>query len=76
MTTRERGEDPSTSTSRFTFTINLFITILIGLKLPTFLFYVWIDDIIFLFGSVTGILYFVNTERYLKVVTSMSMSMR
>jgi hypothetical protein len=43
VTTRERGEDPSTS--RFTFTINLFITILIGLKLPTFLFYVWTEDI-------------------------------
>jgi hypothetical protein len=49
VTTREKGEDPSTS--RFTFTINLFITILIGLKLPTFLFYVWTEDIcIFLFG--------------------------
>ena len=53
VTTRERGEDPSTS--RFTFTINLFITILIGLKLPTFLFYVWTEDI-FLFGPFTGIL--------------------
>jgi hypothetical protein len=37
--TRERGEDPSTS--RFTFTLKNFKTILIGLKLPTFLFYVW-----------------------------------
>jgi hypothetical protein len=53
VTTRERGEYPSTS--RFTFTTNLFITILIGLKLPTFLFYVWTEDI-FLFGSFTGIL--------------------
>ncbi len=52
--TREREEDPSTS--RSTFTITLFIiTILIGLKLPTFLFYVWTEDI-FLFGSFTGIL--------------------
>ena len=51
--TRERYEDPSTS--RFTFAINLFITILIGLKLPTFLFYVWTEDI-FLFGPFTGIL--------------------
>jgi hypothetical protein len=53
VTTRERGEDPSTF--RFTITINLFITILIGLKLPTFLFYVWTEDI-FLFGPFTGIL--------------------
>ncbi len=51
VSTRERGEDPSTS--RFTFTINLFITILIGLKLSTFLFYVWTEDI-FLFGPFTG----------------------
>ena len=55
MTTRQRGEDPSTS--RLRFIINLFITILIGLKLPTFLFYVWTEDIIiFLFGPFTGIL--------------------
>jgi hypothetical protein len=61
--TRERGEDPSTS--RFTFTINLFITILIGLKLSTFLFYVWTEDIFFRFFY----RYFVNTERHLKVVS-------
>ncbi len=52
--TKERegrgGGDPSTS--RFTFTFNLFKTILIGLKLPTFYFSinVWTEDI-FLFGA-------------------------
>ncbi len=53
--TRERYEDPSTS--RFTFAINLFITVLIGLKLPTFLFMSGQKTYsLFLFGSFTGIL--------------------
>ncbi len=65
--TRESGEDPSTF--RFTFTFNLFKTILIGLKLITFLFYVWTEDI-FLLGDLPV---FVNTERCLTVVTSTSM---
>jgi hypothetical protein len=47
----------------------MLIKILIGLKLPTFLFYVWTEDIS-LFGTLP---IFVNTERHLKVVTSTSM---
>ncbi len=55
---------------RFTFTINLFKTILIGPKLPSFLFYyVWTEDIFLL----SDLPVFFNTERHLKVVTSTSM---
>ncbi len=50
---------------RLTFTFNLFKTILIGLKVPIFLFYVWTEEI-FLFGDLPV---FVNTERHLKVVS-------
>jgi hypothetical protein len=60
--TRERGRDPSTS--RFAFTFNLFENVLIGLKLLTVPFYVWIEEII-VFGALPVI---VNTARHLKVV--------
>ena len=71
--TRERGEDPSTP--RFTFTINLFKTILIGLKLPTFLVYVWThatDDIYIPFRCFfTGVIFtgVIKEETYTSIVS-------
>ena len=63
MEVRDKREEGRSLNPPFHIPFYLFITNLIGLKYPTFLFYVWTEDI-FLFGALPVFL----LERHLKVV--------